>query len=675
MTPRLRIRIVHVALAVFAVLLIGKAAQVQLFQRDDWANLAERQQVLASSLPAPRGPIMDANGEILAESRETVALAVAPLEVHDRKALRRALQKAAVSPAMVRRATDTVHKWVELPRRFLPDQAAPLLAIRGVHGSPWVERVSPTAEGTRRIVGILDGKGKPVDGIELALDSVLRGQQGRTRYLKDAGGRSFESPSVETEEARPGNTVVLTLNHALQDIAETALAAAVEKSGATGGDIVVLDPRDGEIRAIVSLRPGRSAGGVPALTDPYEPGSTIKPFLAARLLAMGRTHVDEIIETYDGTYLPPGRRRPIHDLHRAPRLIMADVIRFSSNVGAVRLAERLTPAEEYEALRDMGFGVSTGIAFPTESQGMLPMPSRWSLTTPSALAMGYELGVTPLQLVNAYAAIANGGELLEPALVKEVRSPEGTVLYRHERRVVRRVLPDSVAASMRKILATVVDSGTATEATLTTYEVGGKSGTSRLNTGGRTYEAGAYTASFVALFPAEAPQYVVLVKLDQPQGVYFGGVAAAPVSKAVLEAALAARDAALDRNSLVRSVRAPRPPRMPVRATAVQLARADSIADEAAALAAADSAALSATVEPEPAPVHFDLTGDPVKPQPAPLGPREIPDVSGLPVRTAVARLHAAGLLVRIVPGSGGTVPVAGTTVPAGSVVRLGVPR
>ena len=186
MTPRLRIRIVHVALAVFAVLLIGKAAQVQLFQGDDWANLAERQQVLASSLPAPRGPIMDANGEILAESRETLALAVAPPEVHDLKVLRRALQQAGVSPAVVRRATNARNKWVELPRRFLPEQAAPLLAIRGVHGSPWVERVSPTAEGTRRIVGILDGKGKPVDGIELALDSVLRGQQGRTRYLKDA---------------------------------------------------------------------------------------------------------------------------------------------------------------------------------------------------------------------------------------------------------------------------------------------------------------------------------------------------------------------------------------------------------------------------------------------------------------------------------------------------------
>ena len=160
----------------------------------------------------------------------------------------------------------------------------------------------------------------------------------------------------------------------------------------------------------------------------------------------------------------------------------------------------------------------------------------------------------------------------------------------------------------------MVDSGTATEATLTTYEVGGKSGTSRLNTGGKSYEAGAYTASFVALFPAEEPQYVVLVKLDQPQGVYFGGVAAAPVSKAVLEAALAARDAALDRNSLVRSVRAPRPPRAPVEPDAGAAGARRFHRRRGGGTRRGRQRALAASAEPEPAPVHFDLTGEPVKP-------------------------------------------------------------
>lgn len=678
MIPRSRIGIVHAVLVVFALLLIGRAAEVQLLQREQWARQAERQQVAAASLPAPRGPILDATGEVLAESREVVQLAVAPRDVRDMAALRTALERAGVSAATVRRATDTRNRWVELRRSFLPEDASPLLALRGVHGTPSIERVSPTAEGTRRIVGMMDGDGRPLDGIELALDSVLSGEKGRTRYLRDAHGGSFDSPAVDNEEPRPGNTVVLTLHHALQDIAEHALSEAMGKTGASGGDIVVLDPHSGEILALVSQREGRSMGGVPALTDTYEPGSTIKPLVAARLLALGRTNPAEVIDVHGGSYMAPGRRTPIRDTHRAESLSMADVLRYSSNVGMVRLAERLTPREQYEALRDVGFGMSTGIAFPTEASGVLPRPSRWSLTTPAALAMGYEMGVTPIQLANAYATIANGGELLEPALVKEVRAPDGRVIYRHDRRVVRRAMPDTVAATLRNLLMAVVDSGTGTSVTLTTYDVGGKSGTARLSTG-RGYESGAYTASFVSVFPAESPQLVVLVKLDRPSGArYTGGATAGPVSRAVLEAALAARDAALDRSRLVKVARATPRPRRGVAAPVARLASEGGRQDAGAvavAGTAADSAVLDGEPELEPEPVIFDLAAGVAPPAEAPVGPRTVPNVAGMPLRSAVAELHAAGFLVRMVNGMTGTNPAAGTTAPAGSVVRLGAPR
>ncbi len=675
MIPPSRIAIIQGALMVFAILLVGRAAEVQLIQRDRWAQQADRQQVAASSLPAPRGSILDANGEILAESREMIELAVAPREVSDMEALRRGLARTGLSASTVKRATDTGNRWVELRRRFLPEQAAPLLAIRGVHGSPAIERVSPAAEGLRRIVGVIDGDGKAIDGIELALDSMLQGTQGRSRYLRDARGGSFDSPSVESEQPRPGNSVVLTLNHALQDISEHALSEAMEKTGATGGDIVVLDPHTGEILALVSKREGRSAGGVPALTDTYEPGSTIKPFVAARLLMLGRTNIEEMIDVHGGSYMAPGRRTPIRDTHRAESLSVADVLRFSSNVGIVQLAERLTPREQFEALRDMGFGVSTGLAFPSEASGVLPRPSHWSLTTSAALAMGYEMGTTPLQLATAYAAIANGGELLEPALVREIRAPDGTILYTHQTRVVRRVMPESVAATLRGLLLAVVDSGTGRSATLSTYDVGGKSGTARLSTG-RGYEAGAYTASFVAVFPAEAPQLVVLVKLDRPEGAYTGGATAGPVSRAVLEAALAARDAALDRGDLIRRARPARPADLQV-ATVTRVRAenpasrrpADDIGDESESsidLANVDSTSVSSI---------FDLTaGEPPIAEPA-MGPRTVPDVTDLPLRSAVRRLHAAGFLVRLVPGASGTIPLAGTVAPAGSVVRLGATR
>ena len=661
---------IHATLGVFAVMLFGRAAQVQLLQHEEWAELAKRQQYGGATLPAPRGAILDANGEVLAESREVVELAIAPREVRDPQRLLRALDQAGIPRRTAQRATDTSYSWVELRRRFLPQEAAPLRAIRGVYGTAALERVSPTAEGTRRIVGIVDGDGKAVDGIELALDSVLRGTQGRNRFARDAHGRIIESPDVDNDDPVPGNTVVLTLNHALQDIAEHALKVAIERAGASGGDVVVIDPRNGDVLALVSQREGRSPSGVPALTDTYEPGSTIKPFLAARLLELGRTRPEEIVDVHGGSYMAPGRRNPIRDVHLADEMSMADVLRYSSNVGAVVLAERLNPREQYEALRDFGFGVSTGIAFPTEASGTLPRPERWSLTTPAALAMGYEVGVTPLQLANAYASIANGGRLLEPSLVKEVRDPQGRVIYRRTPREVRRVMPESVSATLRSLLAAVVDSGTATSATLSTYEVGGKSGTARLNTG-NGYEGGAYTASFVALFPAEEPQLVVLVKLDRPSGVYYGGAAAGPVSKAVLEAALAARDAALDRGALIRRVRGAGA----VDTGPITLVATGGREPGTGAPGVERSVVTEDSPLPTLKPVVFDLTAEAAEVHTAPSGLGTIPDVSGLPLRVAVRRLHDAGFEVRIVDGKPRTVPVAGTQAPLGSVVRLAVTR
>lgn len=680
--PRSRAGIIHGALLLFAVLLVGRAAQVQLLDGDRWERLAQGQQFSSTSLPAPRGAVLDAAGEVLAMSREVVRISVAPREVRerDRAALRTALEQVDVSRAMQGRATDTTRRWVDIPGSFLPADVAPLLALRGVHARPAIERVYPRSEGTARIVGhaTLDGEG--VDGVELALDSLLRGTSGETRELRDARGRRFASPVAESEAPRPGNTVVLTLNHQLQDIAEHAVGRAMEATGASGGDIVVLDPHAGEILALASRRAGSAMSGVPAFTETYEPGSTIKPFLAARLLAAGRARVDEMIATYDGSYMAPGRRTPIRDVHRAQSMSVADIIRHSSNVGIVRLAERISAAEQYEALRDFGFGTATGVAYPSEASGSLPVPARWSRTTPAALAMGYELGATPLQVANAYAAIANGGELLEPALVKEIRSPDGEVLYRHQRRVVRRVVPEETARVMRGLLASVVDSGTARDATLTTYAVGGKSGTARLTSGGR-YEGGAYTASFVALFPAEEPQFVVLVKLDRPQGVYYGGATAGPVSKAVLEAALAARDAALDRGELARRVRlASRPepkPAKDARRAAPSVAVAEAGQGEAALGAAALGEAALGQGDAAAAParaVEFTVGTELHSTLPAPAaGRRRVPDVSGLPTRLAVRRLHDAGFQVRLVRGGAGVAPAAGSEVAAGSVVRLAV--
>lgn len=644
-----RLRIVLGALFLFAGALIVRAGQVQLAQHSRWASLARRQQISETQLPAPRGPILDAAGVPLAESRHLIKLAVAPREVREPRAVARRLAAAGVTASWVTRATDSKRAWVEVPGEFLPADVASLVSTRGVHVRPVMERVYPASEALRRLVGRARPDGNPVDGIELALDTLLRGERGRSAEMRDARGRRFDSPTAAAAAPRPGNTVVLTLNQQLQDICERALADATSKLGAAGGDIVVLDPKSGAILAMASVRSDPRSTASTALTEPYEPGSTIKPFIAAALLERGRVRVTDVVDTKGGTLTLEGRT--ITDVHKGGVMTLRDVLQYSSNVGMALLSQRLAPREQYETLRDFGFGSPTGVPYPSEASGTLREPRAWSRQSQASLSIGYEIAVTPLQLALAYAALANGGELLEPALVREVRDADGNVLYRHEKRVVRRVVSAAVADEVRRLLVGVVNEGSATEAHLSNYDVGGKSGTARRTVGRSGYGTGQYTASFVGMFPAEEPQYVILVKLDNPSGTYYGGRTAAPVSRIVLEAAIAARDAALDRRALA-------------------VARRESV--PAAPVPAVPSEPLTTSGE---VPFVVEL-GAPVKAPDLPLAARAIPDVQGLPVRDAVRALHDAGLQVRFERGSAaGTVPVAGAMVHAGSLVRLVRPR
>src|SRR5688500_14881030 len=419
-----------------------------------------------------------------------------------------------------------------------------------------------------------------------------------------------------------------------------------------------MNPHTGEILAMATNRAGRNVWANTAITEPFEPGSTLKPFVAAALLSRGRARVDEVIPTFNGKLELDGRT--IVDMHKAPQLSLADVIRFSSNVGIVLFGQRLSPREKYDTFRDLGFGMASGVPLPAEAPGTLREPALWSRQTPASILLGYEIAVTPLQLVAAYSAIANGGELREPHLVKEVRSPEGEVLYRSEPRTVRRVMSREIARTMREMLLAVVQEGTATKADLETFAVAGKSGTARRTVINAGYTAGNYTASFVGLFPAEDPQYVVLVKLDSPGGArYAGGDIAAPVTRIVLRAALAARDAALNRESLA-------------------VAPAGSVASRIRSGSGDTSTPAAESTATAPVPAISHRVSLPLKPSPKPVAgaPRIVPSVDGLSLRAAVATLHSRGFQVRIVDGSSmATLPAAGTLASPGTIIQLGYPR
>lgn len=682
-----RTAVVHGGFVLFAILLAGRSAKVQILDRGKWRDRARSQHEAGTPIPAPRGMILDASGAMLVESRQLVRLEVAPREVAglpklgtvvpkpkaagtiitasrrkktgptgvERLAtLRATLTAAGVDPAWVAKASDTTRAYAVVPGRFLASDVQAISASRGIYVKPILERVPPATDGLRRLVGRADEAGEPVDGLEKAMDAVLRGTPGRAALMKDARGGSFDSPGFVGVPSKPGSTVVLTINQSLQDIAERSLADAVHQLGATGGDIVMLDPQTGEVRAMASRRADPLSTGATALTEPYEPGSTLKPFVAARLLDLKRARVDEVINTYNGKWELNGRK--IVDDHAAPSFSLADVIRFSSNIGIVQFAQRLAPAEQYEMLRDLGFGSQTGLPYPGESQGVLRTPKQWDKQTAASLSMGYALNVTPLQLAAAYAAIANGGELLEPSIVKEVRTSTGEVQYTHTRRVVRRVMTPEAAHTVLGLLRGVVESGTAELANLATFDVAGKTGTARRTENGK-YVNGKYTASFVGIFPADKPQIVLLVKLDNPTKTIYGGKAAAPVSKAVLQAAIAARDASFDRRDLAAA---------PARAAAT-VALTDSVAS-------ADS--IERSVQAGRVPFVVDLSST-RNGSAAVVVSRGIPDVHGLPVRRAVYALHRAGFRVSIggdgegTGPAGATVPAAGVVAPAGTVVRL----
>jgi cell division protein FtsI (penicillin-binding protein 3) len=666
-----RAGIVHGALVLFAGALVVRAADVQLVQGGMWAARARQEHAASAATAAPRGAILDATGLPLVQSHDVGQLSVAPHEVRDVAAVTRALAAAGIPTPWIDRALDRRRTWVVIPIHLMPAAAARAARVPGIYSEIVAERGEATAG---------SGAGGVAEGVDVALDSALRGDTTRLALWRDGRGRIFTPPGGTARVARAGNAVVLTINHSLQDICEGALADAVTRMGASGGDIVVVDPRDGAILALASRRNDRP-GGATALTEPFEPGSTLKPFVAARLIGLGRVAPTDMVDTHAGAITIAGRT--IRDVHVGiPRMTLRDVIRWSSNIGIVQFAERLSPREEYEGLRDVGFGTPTGVPYPVEAAGTLREPRRWSPQSAASLAIGYEIAVTPLQLAMAYAAIANGGELLEPALIREIRASDGTVGYRHERRVVRRAMSPDVAAQMRDMLVDPVARGTAVEADLSTFVVAGKTGTARRVESGHAgpgYGAHAYTATFVGLFPARDPQYVILVKIDDPAGSIFAGKTAAPVSRVVLEAAIAARDAALDRGALARRDRGgwsdiEARTAVPPDPDSESAPRADtgSIGEGARAAGGADAAPDADTTLVLAGRPGVD--GDDRHTDSGAGSARAVPDVHALPLRAAVHALHESGFRVQLDPSvaHGQTVPAAGSLTAPGAPVRLG---
>jgi len=646
---RARRRLLLVFWLVLAALMIARSVEVQVIERDAWVQDALRQHRMTRVVPAPRGRILDRNGGELAVSHWRARVAVAPNEILDRDDVAEALlANLGLSRTEARRVSGPTRTWHVVPGRYSMTQVAALRGIRGVHVAGELRRLYPREGLARGLLGIvLDGTGR--EGVEQSMDSVLAGQSGREIVARNYRGREIPGQVVTMEPPVAGRDVVLTIDQDLQEISEEMLANALESTGARGGDLIVTDPRTGEILAMTSVVNG-SAGALSAVNTSYEPGSTIKPFTTAALLRHGVASLDDSVDTGDGSWVVNGRT--ITDIQRGGWMSLHDVVIESSNVGIAKFTDRLTRGQQYTTLRDFGFGTPTGVPLPAEATGLLRRPEMWSEQSAHSLAFGYELSVTPLQMAMAFGALANGGVLMEPLLIKEVHNQAGEPVRFGRPRAIRRVMPEWVSETLTPVLVEVVDNGTGTRARMSSFQVAGKSGTARATGRGGRYETGAYHASFGAWFPADDPQLLFFVKLDRPSGVYYGGATAAPVTRATLESLLSARQSPIDRAALARAQRDRRgpPPAEPLVRFAVATEQA---VEERPGEMRAWTAAGASLVARE----HEMI----------------VPDLQGASLRVALRRLHKMGLRVHL--EGGGTVaatnPGGGTAISAGDTIRV----
>jgi cell division protein FtsI (penicillin-binding protein 3) len=545
---RLRIWIVGVAFAIGFGVIGGRASLLQLYD-GSWLSRKASDQV-EDSLKAvgKRGTIFDCRGREMAVSIDVTSIAVRPSQVKDAgatvKELARVLKK---KPNEVKRRLGSGKPFVWVKRQATPRETE---AIRRLH-LPGVEFVTesnrfyPNRSLAAHVLGFTGLDGKGLEGIEYSYDRDLRGTDTRVKVLKDAHGNGFQSQPVPDEEGA-GKNIVLTLDQNIQFITEAALAEAMDSTRARSGMALVMEPATGAILAL-ALAPAFNPNAYEdskkplwrnrAVTDPFEPGSTLKIFVAAAALEFTHLTPTTTFNCENGAYRIG--KYTVHDIHRYGVLTLQDIIKFSSNIGAAKIGEKVGPETLYQTLSLFGFGRKTGIDSAAETTGLLLPPRHWADIDTAAISFGHGVSVSAVQLITAVSAIANDGILMKPRLVQAITDRQGQVLRQFPPEEVRRVISLQTVRTLKDIMQTVMlPGGTGVNASLDGYTACGKTGTARKLDDSGQYSNERHVASFIGFAPAENPQVAVLVVIDEPRGQIYGGAIAAPVFKKITQSTL-----------------------------------------------------------------------------------------------------------------------------------------
>lgn len=646
---RVRAGVVLALVAAWGVFLQARLVQLQVVRHEQYEKAAVSQQQDAIDLQPVRGSIVDRNGRLLAYSVDAERIGIHPRLVKDGKYTVAALcgalgdctreERQALLKAVTNRRTFIN---VRRARSVLPEQVARVRALKlpGVVFEADSRRYYPGRDLAAHLLGFVNIDNVGSGGVEHAWDEAMRGAPGRVLFQVDAKGTRIDT--LAQSDPVPGATVRLTLDLDWQYIVERELRSGVEASGAKAGTAIVMNPYTGEILAFANyptFNPNEpwlasdNARRNRATQEVYEPGSTFKIITAAAALEEGVVSPTEVIQTAPG-FITFSGRKPIRDTHNYGALSFEDVVVNSSNVGTIKVALRLGADRLARYVQRFGFGQKLAPGFSGASAGMWdPNVNDSGL---ASISMGYQVGVTPLQMVTAVSAIANGGQLMEPHILGAVvRNGQP---QRVEPKVLRRVVQPSTAATLVGMLEGVVSRGTAKAGQVEGFVAAGKTGTAKkvMERGG--YSSTDYNASFVGFVPSRQPEFTILVVIDTPtKGGYYGGTAAAPIFKRIAESLL---------------LRQGVPPTVNPEPTVIVPAapRPDLSVSRGASLL--------------PASVTID-------------GPALMPDVRGLGAREALAVLHAAGLFVRI-SGNGvvqSQSPAPGAPIERGSASALELAR
>jgi cell division protein FtsI (penicillin-binding protein 3) len=544
------------AFVVFWMLGIGaRLVYLQVSKHENLVERAQKQQQEAVETTPQRGPMLDRQGRELARSIDTLSVFIAPEEFHRKtqaqtvgevectsNLLASALgleQKTLFSRIIEARKSGRRFIWAA--RRVTPEQARRVEAMQltGVHTRKEPKRFYPNGPLAASVLGFVGLDNNGLAGIEQVYNDRITGEPGKVFIERDSRGRAYESTEIP---GLPGQTIILTLDQTIQYQAEAALTTAIAASNAKSGSAIVLDPRTGEILALANaptFDPNNVGAASPAtranwaLQHIYEPGSTFKVVAFSAAIEKGLAKPSDRIDCQMGSITVA--KRVVRDPTPFGTLSLTEALAKSSNVAAIKLGIRLGDQTMHDYITRFGFGSRTGVELPGETAGIVHPLKRWLPSSIGSVAIGQEVGVTPLQMAAAFGALANDGVRVAPHLIREIRNSAGTSIYRPNPEQ-RRVVSKETATALRGMLEDVTLNGTAKKAQLDGYTAAGKTGTAqKIDPRTRRYSATKHVASFVGFAPVSNPAVVIIVVIDEPSGAYHGGDVAAPVFRQIAE--------------------------------------------------------------------------------------------------------------------------------------------